>query len=123
MDDLDHIVDVVAARIRAQLGTIQFTEHSCLNGGCKSCGHCVEKREPEVQQIVGQGATRISAAPGTDRVADHLAAIIDHTLLKPEATPDDLKKLCNEATKYNFASVCVNSGNVARCRALLAAAL
>lgn len=40
----------------------------------------------------------------------------DHTLLKPEATEKDIKKLCAEAKKYDFASVCVNS-----CYARLAA--
>lgn len=33
----------------------------------------------------------------------------DHTILKPEATKEDVKKLCEEAVKYGFASVCVNS--------------
>lgn len=35
---------------------------------------------------------------------------IDHTLLKPEATEEQIKKLCAEAAKYDFASVCVNPG-------------
>lgn len=37
-----------------------------------------------------------------------LAALIDHTLLKPEATAADIRKLCAEARQYGFASVCVN---------------
>lgn len=37
-----------------------------------------------------------------------LAAVIDHTLLKPEATPSDIEQLCDEAVLYSFASVCVN---------------
>jgi deoxyribose-phosphate aldolase len=37
-----------------------------------------------------------------------LAKTIDHTLLKPEATEDDIIKLCEEAAKFDFASVCVN---------------
>jgi deoxyribose-phosphate aldolase len=37
-----------------------------------------------------------------------LAALIDHTLLKPEATSEDIVKLCAEARQYGFASVCVN---------------
>ncbi len=41
-----------------------------------------------------------------------LAKMIDHTLLKPEATSEGIKKLCEEAVKYNFASVCVNPGRV-----------
>lgn len=38
--------------------------------------------------------------------------LIDHTILKPEATIDDIRKLCIEAKEYNFYSVCVNSAYV-----------
>lgn len=38
----------------------------------------------------------------------NIAKYIDHTILKPEATAEDVKKLCKEAREYNFASVCVN---------------
>jgi deoxyribose-phosphate aldolase len=44
----------------------------------------------------------------TRPVGAELAAWIDHTLLKPEATPRHVKKLCEEARQYHFASVCVN---------------
>ena len=37
-----------------------------------------------------------------------LAKMIDHTILKADATQNDIEKLCEEAKKYNFASVCVN---------------
>jgi deoxyribose-phosphate aldolase len=37
-----------------------------------------------------------------------IAALIDHTLLKPEATAADIRKVCAEARQYHFASVCVN---------------
>lgn len=37
-----------------------------------------------------------------------LARLIDHTLLKSDAKIDDIKKLCDEAIKYNFYSVCIN---------------
>lgn len=37
-----------------------------------------------------------------------IAAMIDHTLLKPEATPAQIERLCAEAAEYHFASVCVN---------------
>jgi deoxyribose-phosphate aldolase len=40
---------------------------------------------------------------------DHsIAALIDHTLLKPEATASDIRKICEEARKYGFATVCIN---------------
>lgn len=37
-----------------------------------------------------------------------IASMIDHTLLKPEATPAQVEKLCAEAAEYHFASVCIN---------------
>jgi len=50
----------------------------------------------------------------------NLAQFIDHTLLKPDATRDQLRKLCAEAREYQFYSVCVNSANVPYCHQLLA---
>lgn len=44
-----------------------------------------------------------------------LAKMIDHTLLKPDATKDEIKKLCDEAREFNFASVCVNPSWVEFC--------
>lgn len=41
-----------------------------------------------------------------------LAKMVDHTLLKPEATYGDVEKLCNEAKEYHFASVCINPAHV-----------
>ncbi len=45
--------------------------------------------------------------------------MIDHTLLKPEATPKEIKTLCEEARTYKFASVCVNPSHVSMCKDLL----
>lgn len=42
----------------------------------------------------------------------NVQSIIDYTLLKPESRRDDIKKLCEDAIKYNFASVCVNPTHV-----------
>ncbi|HWA98177.1 MAG TPA: deoxyribose-phosphate aldolase [Pirellulales bacterium] len=51
--------------------------------------------------------------------AAELAAMIDHTLLKPEATADDIRRVCAEARQHRFASVCVNGGQVALAAELL----
>ena len=40
---------------------------------------------------------------------EELASYIDHTLLKPEASREQIRAVCNEAKQYHFASVCVNS--------------
>ena len=50
----------------------------------------------------------------------NIAALIDHTLLRPEATREDIVKLCEEARRYRFASVCVNPYWVALAAAELA---
>lgn len=47
------------------------------------------------------------------------AAMIDHTLLKPDATKNQVKRLCEEAIEYGFHSVCVNSSFVYYCTQLL----
>ncbi|MCX6557751.1 MAG: deoxyribose-phosphate aldolase [Candidatus Aminicenantes bacterium] len=41
-----------------------------------------------------------------------MAAMIDHTLLKPDATREQLMQICDEARQYSFATVCVNSANI-----------
>jgi deoxyribose-phosphate aldolase len=41
-------------------------------------------------------------------MTQNVAGLIDHTLLKADATQEQIKKLCEEAREYNFASVCVN---------------
>lgn len=48
-----------------------------------------------------------------------LNRMIDHTLLKADATPEQIEKLCEEAIKYHFASVCVNPCYVPLARELL----
>ena len=63
-----------------------------------------------VKQIVGGGAAPAAGAAGAANLPPaQLARMIDHTILKPEATQDDVKKLCEEALKHNFFSCCVNS--------------
>ena len=57
--------------------------------------------------------------PLTKPVGAEIAAWIDHTLLKPEATAGQVKKLCEEARQYQFVSVCVNPVYVALACALL----
>jgi deoxyribose-phosphate aldolase len=51
--------------------------------------------------------------------ASQLAQLIDHTLVRPDATLDDLERTCAEARKYGFTSVVVNSSYVARAKELL----
>lgn len=62
----------------------------------------------DVQRMVDAGAARIGTVLGETATAKDWASLIDHTLLKPEASENDIKKLCQEAAQFGFASVCVN---------------
>ena len=68
--------------------------------------------------ILEAGATRLGFhATGGD--AGGVAGMIDHTLLKPDASRQDIETLCREAAEYAFASVCVNPTWIAACAQLL----
>jgi deoxyribose-phosphate aldolase len=72
-----------------------------------------------VQPAVNAGADRIASTLGVMPTDGSMAHMIDHTLLKPDATHDQIAQLCYEARKYQFASVCVNPTNVKLCAQLL----
>ncbi len=92
----------------------------CKDESCKGWETNVVTQPKAVNNIVGIGASRIAAGPGIGEALDKaLARKIDHTLLKPEATPQEVKALCDEARKYDFASVCINPSHVSLCSELL----
>ncbi len=70
--------------------------------------YCPSFCRADVERIVDAGASRIGIVLGEAATAHDWASLIDHTLLKPEASESDIKKLCNEAMQFGFASVCVN---------------
>ena len=78
---------------------------SKLDGGAD---YCPTFCSSDVGRIVDAGASRIGVVLGNSATAHDWASLVDHTLLKPEATENDIKKLCNEAIEFGFASVCVN---------------
>lgn len=86
---------------------------------CSDCGKCVEKKSGSVQAVVAAGADRISARDAKN-IGDQLAPLIDHTVLKANVTQEEIGKLCEEARKFSFASVCVNPGYVSLSKKLLA---
>ncbi len=71
-------------------------------------GSCPTFCRADVERIVDAGAERIGIVLGETATAHDWASLIDHTLLKPEASEADIRKLCDEAAQFGFASVCVN---------------
>ena len=95
-------------------------EFYCKDESCKGWETNVVTQPKAVNKIVDNGASRIAAGPGIGEAIDKgLARKIDHTLLKPEGTPAEIKLLCEEARRYNFASVCINPCHVSLCSELL----
>ena len=93
----------------------------CKDGLCKD-NLCVVHNKAGVRNIVVTGASRVTSGAGIEEaggVEPDLAPMIDHTLLKPEATVTEVEKLCAEAKRFGFASVCVNGSFVPLCAQLL----
>ena len=101
----------------------QAVEDKCpetISGTCLECGHCVELKPATTMNMVDLGASRIGAAIGlAGQLSQHIASMIDHTLLKPDAAAEDITQLCQEANQYGFASVCVNPCWIKTCRELI----
>lgn len=98
----EELVEAVTRRVLAQLAGAQGDCCADCSGGCVAC--CADK----VRCVVDAGAGRVSYQGNGADVPSDLARYIDHTLLKPEATPEDIDRLCDEALQYRFAAVCVN---------------
>jgi len=68
----------------------------------------------QLRHVVVNGADRVAFHGDASEVPIDLAAYIDHTVLKPETTADQIDQLCAEAEQYHFACVCVNPAWVKR---------
>ena len=86
---------------------------------CHNWGIAGVRGPEETRLLAAAGASRVVATMGYCPASDGLASLIDHTLLKPDATREEVEQLCREAAQFCFASVCVNPNWVALCRELL----
>ena len=98
MTDRDALIEAVTREVIATLGV----DDDCVGDDCAV--HSSEK----VRAIVANGASRVSFSGKAAEVPTDLHRYIDHTLLKPEATQEDVDRICDEAVEYQFASVMIN---------------
>jgi len=111
--DLQRLIDIITEEVlAAQPGRAGLPDRC----GCHSV--LLECCPDRLRGVLDAGATRIGVhaaggAPGG------VASLIDHTLLKPDATRADIEKLCREAAEFHFATVCVNPAWVALAAARL----
>jgi deoxyribose-phosphate aldolase len=102
------IVEELAAGSAARRTPVRCSCHSVLYECCPS----------RLAPVVEAGASRLGLHAVGGGAGD-LAGMIDHTLLKPDATRAEIETLCREAVEFGFASVCVNPTWVTTCARLV----
>ena len=95
--------------------------NACCHDGICTDQLCIVHNKEGVRNIISTGADRVTAGVGvrSGSFDVSIARMIDHTLLKPEATRQQVEELCAEAKQYGFASVCINPSFVKLCAQLL----
>ena len=113
--DLDALVREIADAVEGRLAGPPIRARR--DAVCSDCtGTCAQRCGFKMADFVEAGADRIGGALGLRKTPSGVAPLIDHTLLKPDATRDDVLKLCDEALAHGFASVCINPVWVETCR-------
>ena len=100
--DLQRLIDIIAEEVvAAQAAGAAGSSRCACHAATADC--CPDR----LRGVIDAGAVRLGlhASAGA---ADGVSAMIDHTLLKPDATRADIEKLCREASEFHFATVCVN---------------
>ena len=117
---VERLVEQITRQVLILLAEEETSALPGDNGTCTDCiGECVTQCQDKIQQVVDAGASRLTSTLGNVDIGADVAKLIDHTLLKPDATQDQIAQLCYEARKYGFAAVCVNPTHVKLCSQLL----
>jgi deoxyribose-phosphate aldolase len=110
--ELDQLVAQIGEEILARLSRPALSKAEGLNLPDQVCPGCTQRCPQtcaaKTRQIVAVGADRVSASDKLTGIDSSIASLIDHTLLRPDATKSEIVKICQEARRYQFASVCVN---------------
>ncbi len=115
-DDLalsDQDIERVVTRLHDIIGPLASMEPG---------GESVGDNPEAAREFVRLGATGLTSVAPAERPGDipgDLARYIDHTILKPNATEEQIRKLCAEALEFNFRSVCINPTWVSLAASLL----
>jgi deoxyribose-phosphate aldolase len=111
--DLQRLIDIITEEVIAAHGAAAAVPSRC---GCHAVtADCCPDR---LRGVIDAGAVRLGMH-ATGGAGGGVSAMIDHTLLKPDATRHDIEKLCREAAEFHFATVCVNPAWVATAAAQL----
>jgi deoxyribose-phosphate aldolase len=119
---IETLVEIIAREVLSAYSDQEIQQSISQGLMCKrecASGMCVTTCFNKIGQVVSAGAERLTSTVGVIPPDLSMAGMIDHTLLKADATPDKITQLCMEARKYNFASVCINPSYVKLCSDLL----
>jgi deoxyribose-phosphate aldolase len=110
-DELQRLIDLIVGEMSAAMARPQArcACHSVVDDCCPD----------RLRGVIDAGATRVGLHAAGGAPAG-VASMIDHTLLKPDASRADIEALCREAAQFRFATVCVNPTWVATAARLLA---
>jgi deoxyribose-phosphate aldolase len=109
--DVQRLIQIIVEELAATAASPVPTRCACHSLLYECC-------PDRLRGVLDAGATRLGLH-ATGGAPGGVASMIDHTLLKPDATRKDIEALCREAAEYKFASVCVNPTWVALCATLL----
>jgi deoxyribose-phosphate aldolase len=104
--DLQRLIEIITDEVLASQGARPPAARCGCHAVLTDC--CPER----LRGVIDAGATRLGVH-ATGGAPGGVAGMIDHTLLKPDATRADIEKLCREAAEFRFATVCVNPSWVA----------
>lgn len=96
---VSQITDVILSRLGAGTASRECELHH---------DECFVKCPDRMRSLMASGGVRFGLTGAESEAAREVARYIDHTLLKPEATRDEILKLCEEGARFGFASVCIN---------------
>lgn len=96
---VSQITDVILSRLGAGSANRECELHH---------DECFVKCPDRMRSLMASGGVRFGLTGAESEAAREVARYIDHTLLKPEASRDEILKLCQEGARYGFASVCIN---------------
>src|SRR5215472_8575002 len=104
--EFDELVRIITEEVVLYLGANPRTPLPASaddNEICSDCDlNCVQKCARKARAVVEAGADRISCGPSVVELDSGFAGLIDHTLLKPEASRNEIGRLCEEAVRFGF---------------------
>ena len=94
---VSQITDVILARLGSSASECHLQHDECF-----------VKCPDRMHSLMADGGVRFGLTGAESEAAREVAHHIDHTLLKPDATRNEILKVCEEGVRYGFASVCIN---------------